>query len=330
MFFYMVWLIGKNGMLGSEIEALLQKEKLSHIATGHEIDITEEKIVQDFANENLRTCMAVATENFKTTQTNYIINCAAYTAVEKAETDKDAAYKLNAAAPLYLAKAAKNCRAALIHFSTNYVFGNVEAQKPFAESDQKNPLGVYGQTKSDGEDAIAATLHAHYILRTAWLYGKHGKGNFVRTMLKLMNEHDEIKVVADQFGTPTNAGDLAAVTLKIILANESISQTQKTASSIPTADGKNTLPIIPYGIYHYTNEGACSWFDFAKEIYELGKKYGHIKNNCRILPCTTAEYGAKVERPAYSVLSKEKIKNALRLEIAPWQESLEKFLQLCP
>lgn len=325
-FFYMVWLIGKNGMLGKEIEALLSANNIAYISTGHDVDITDEAAVKNF----LKQTKSSDADFGDGKKIDWIINCAAYTAVEKAETDKDAAHKLNVDAPLYLAKAAKNFGATLIHFSTDYVFGNVSAQKPFAESDQKNPLGVYGQTKSDGEDAIAATLHAHYILRTAWLYGKHGKGNFVRTMIRLMNERDEIKVVSDQYGSPTYAGDLAAVTLKIILANESASQTKKTASSIPTADGKNTLPIIPYGIYHYTNEGACSWFNFAKEIYRLGKKYGHIKNDCHILPCTTAEYGAKVERPAYSVLSKEKIKNALRLEIAPWQESLEKFLQLCP
>lgn len=317
--FFMIWLIGKNGMLGKEIEALLSANNIAYIATGHEIDVTEEKIAQDFANENLRNCTVAAAENLITTKKNYIINCSAYTAVEKAETDTEAAHKLNVDAPLYLAKAAKNFGATLIHFSTDYVFGNVSAQKPFAESDQKNPLGVYGQTKSDGEDAIAATLHAHYILRTAWLYGKHGKCNFVRTMIRLMNEHDEIKVVSDQYGSPTNAHDLAAATIKIILSH-------KAAESDANVD---TAPPLPYGIYHYTNEGACSWFDFAKEIYELGKKYGHIKNDCRILPCTTAEYGAKVARPAYSVLCKDKIKDALRLEIASWQESLEKFLQLC-
>ena len=157
-------------------------------------------------------------------------------------------------------------------------------------------------------------MTTYYIIRTAWLYGFDGK-NFVYTMTKLMNSHDQIRVVNDQFGTPTYAPDLAAAILRFIEKSE----------NAKSFFGKNSAPA--YGIYHFTNEGQTNWHEFASEIYRLGRKYGRITNDCRVDACTTEEYGAKVQRPAYSVLSKAKISKALKIKIPEWQVSLEKFMK---
>lgn len=307
----MIWLIGKNGMLGSEIANQLASQNIPFVATGHEVDITNVAAIKKF--------LSSAENNFSTNNNidsniKWIINCAAYTAVEKAETEIEAAHALNAYAPKNLARAAKKIGATLIHFSTDYVFGKLSVNDsstgktfPFCEDDAKHPLGIYGLTKSEGEDAIQSETENYYILRTAWLYGFYGK-NFVYTMTRLMSERDKIKVVCDQHGTPTNAADLAEATITLILKSEK----------------SDTIP--PYGIYHFTNEGNTTWFDFAKEIYTLGKKYKRIENKCEIVPCTTEEYGAKVERPKYSVLSKEKISQELKIKIPDWRESLENFM----
>ena len=179
---------------------------------------------------------------------------------------------------------------------------------------EKDPLGVYGKTKSDGEEAIQKEMTQFYILRTAWLYGFDGK-NFVYTMTKLMNSHDQIKVVNDQSGTPTCAVELASAILKIIEKSDNATE----------AFGKHSAPS--YGIYHFTNGGQTNWFEFAQEIYKLGKKYGRITQNCVVNPCTTEEYGAQVERPAYSVLSKDKICKELKIKLPTWQSCLEKFIK---
>jgi len=196
--------------------------------------------------------------------------------------------------------------------STDYVFGG-HGNAPFTENMEKRPLGVYGITKSAGEDNIRKEMTQYYIIRTAWLYGFDGK-NFVYTMTGLMNTHDEIKVVSDQCGTPTFAGDLADVIIRIITK----------ADTARSFFGKKSA--LPYGIYHFTNLGEISWYDFAAAIYTLGKKYGRITHDCMITACTTEEYGAKVERPAYSVLSKEKIQRELHIKIASWQSSLDHFM----
>jgi len=175
-------------------------------------------------------------------------------------------------------------------------------------------LGVYGKTKSDGEDEIAKEMTTYYIIRTAWLYGFDGK-NFVYTMTNLMNNKDEIKVVSDQIGTPTCAVDLANIIIKFI----------KKSESSKYIIGPKSAPA--YGIYHFTNQGQISWFDFANKIYTLGKKHGIIKKDCVINPCSSQEFAAKVERPSYSVLSKEKISKVLKIKIPEWSDSLEKFIK---
>ena len=179
---------------------------------------------------------------------------------------------------------------------------------------EKEPLGVYGKTKSKGEDAIQKEMNTYFILRTAWLYGFDGK-NFVYTMTNAMNKRDSVKVVNDQKGSPTCAVDLAQVIIKII------TKTEKAKGFF----GKNSVPS--FGVYHFTDEGETTWYDFTQEIYRLGKKYGRITNDCSVNPCSTEEYGAKVERPSYSVLSKEKITKELKIKIPQWQASLEKFIK---
>jgi len=285
----MIWLIGNKGMLGTELSILLKNEELPFIGTDKEIDITNPNSLKDF----------VLTQTF-----NWIINCAAYTAVEKAEDDVDICKKLNTFGAGNIADCAKIINAKLIHISTDYVF-NGQGNKPHLEEDATDPIGVYGMTKRDGEIAVQENNPDSYIIRTAWLYGKHGN-NFVHTMLRLMNERDEVKVVNDQWGSPTWTFDLAETIITLI----------KTVDS-----GKS----ISFGIYHFTNEGIISWFDFAKEIYKQGREQGRITKECSVKPCTSAEYPAKVKRPAYSVLDKSKIKTALEIEIPAWDKSLKEF-----
>jgi dTDP-4-dehydrorhamnose reductase len=293
----MIWLTGNKGMLGTEISRLLEKNNIIFIGTDSEIDITDIEALKIFANNK---------------KIEWIINCAAYTAVDKAEDDIDTCRSLNTQGAANIAECAKIIGARLIHISTDYVFdgrgiierGNI---RPYREDDESAPTGVYGLTKRDGEIAVIKNNPDSYIIRTAWLYGKYGN-NFVHTMLKLMNERDEIKVVNDQRGSPTWTFDLATVIINII----------------QTADtGKN----IPFGIYHYTNEGDITWFDFAKEIYRQGFEQGCITNDCKVKQCTSAEFTAKVKRPAYSVLDKNKIKSALGITIPPWNTSLKEFIK---
>lgn len=310
----MIWLIGKNGMLGNEIENLLESHKIDFLSTGKEVDVTVPSEIDSFIK-------TASTENYlnseKDKKIRWIINCSAYTNVDKAETEIDIAKKLNTYAPLYLARTARNYGAKLIHFSTDYVFGKTggKPENGFSEEAEKNPAGIYATTKSEGENAIQKEMTQYYIIRTSWLYGKYGKGNFVKTMIKLMNERDEIKVVNDQCGNPTYAYDLAEMTLRLILK----------CDNSKTLVGKNSP--LPFGIYHYSNEGNTSWFEFAKEIYRLGKKHKIINRDCNIIPCTTEEFGSSVERPEYSVLDKTKIKKELGVKIPKWQDSLNHFMK---
>jgi len=298
-----IWLIGNKGMLGTELSLLLEKHGLPFIGTDREIDIT--------GMEALKTAVAKLAGK---QPVKWIINCAAYTAVDKAEDDIEACRGLNVQGAANVAAIANNNavsnsgKTRLIHISTDYVFdGN--GDRPYREDDVTAPTGVYGLTKRDGETAVLKNNPRSYIIRTAWLYGRHGN-NFVHTMLRLMNERDEVKVVNDQRGSPTWTFDLASVILTLI----------KTVDS-----GKD----IPFGIFHFTDEGNITWFDFAKEIYRQGREQGRITKDCAVNPCTSAEYPAKVKRPAYSVLEKSKIKTALGINVPAWDESLKEFFKQC-
>jgi dTDP-4-dehydrorhamnose reductase len=295
----MIWLIGSKGMLGTEIFFLLEKTGLPFIGTDHEVDITDTAALEKFAeNQSI----------------NWIINCAAYTAVDKAEDDVENCRKLNTLGSGNIAACAKKIGAHLIHISTDYVFDGkgikadgTDILRPYREDDATAPIGIYGRTKRDGEIAVLENNPYSYIIRTAWLYGKYGN-NFVHTMLRLMNERDEVKVVDDQRGSPTWTFDLAKTIITFIKTEKS---------------GKN----VPYGIYHFTNEGEITWFDFAREIYEQARKLGILKKDCEINPCTSVDFPAKVKRPAFSALDKSKIKTTMRMEIPTWDKSLKDFLQ---
>ena len=294
----LIWLIGCNGMLGSELGLLLEKSGLPFVGTDYEVDITDPMA--------LKLCAETHASDGQTI--NWIINCAAYTAVDKAEDDAAACRRLNTLGAANIAACAHRIGARLIHISTDYVFdGN--GRRPYTEDDTTDPAGVYGHSKRDGELAVLENNSRSYIIRTAWLYGKHGN-NFVHTMLRLMNERNEIKVVNDQRGSPTWTHDLALTVIAFITAVDS---------------GRE----IPYGVYHYTNEGDISWFDFAREIYRCGREQGRIANDCVITPCSSAEFPTRAKRPAYSVLNKNKIKMALGLNIAAWDVSLREFMQTC-
>lgn len=310
----MIWVVGANGMLGSEVVRQLADKNIPFVSSGREIDITVSENIENFIKTTeSKSYIYADSRKHDAGKIKWIINCAAYTAVEKAEEDRDAAYKLNVAAVENLAHVCRFNNIKLIHISTDYVFDG-SGSNPITETNEKNPLSVYGSTKSQGEDAITQSMTQYYILRTSWLYG-YNRPNFVYTMIKLMNEKEQIKVINDQFVTPTFTGDLAESIIKLIL---------KSDNSTSFLD-KNSQ--APFGIYNFSNEGSTTWFEFAQKIYALGKKCKRITNNCNILPCTTQEYGSKVQRPAYSVLSKDKITRELHIKIPTWEKSLEKFLR---
>lgn len=268
---------GSNGQLGNEMRRVATESCAEH-----------EFIFTDVAELDITDAGAVL-EAAK--GVGAIINCAAYTNVDAAEDNEDIAHLINATASANLAAAAKAEGALLIHVSTDYVFGG-DGNTPRTEDLPTNPLGVYGRTKLAGEQAIIASGCRHIIIRTAWLYSVHGK-NFVKTMLSLMATRPSLNVVFDQVGTPTYAGDLADVIGTII----------------------NT-PAPAEGVYHYSNEGVCSWYDFAVAIGQLAG------SPCAVAPCHSCEFPSKVTRPAFSVLDKTKIRTTFNLSIPHWHASL--------
>ena len=275
---------GANGQLGNEMRVVSKGSSDRYIFTDvEELDITNRDAVANFVKEN---------------DIKVVVNCAGYTNVEKAEDEENLAELINAQAVEYLALACRENHATLIHISTDYVFGGNEGNTPRKENEPVNPTGAYGRTKLHGEQAIWKVKCNYLIIRTAWLYSEFGN-NFVKTMRKLTSERDKLNVVFDQIGTPTYAFDLANVIFKIIEERRYDELT---------------------GIYHFSNEGVISWYDFAKEICELSG------NSCDIQPCHSDEFPSKVKRPSYSVLDKTKIKNSLNITIPHWKESLKKCI----
>lgn len=277
---------GANGQLGSELKLHSQKCKgwqfiFNDVDT---LDLTDIKAV-----ENLLTLE----------RPTYLINCAAFTAVDKAETEIKNATLLNAEVPKNLAKLSNKLKFKLIHISTDYVFSG-KNYLPYTEEDKTKPESAYGKTKLQGEINVLNHSDA-VIIRTSWLYSKFGN-NFVKTMLRLGAEKDKLGVVFDQIGSPTNAADLAKAILDIFTYTE---------------ENRNWKP----GIYHYSNEGVVSWYDFAKEIMSMGNR------NCHVNPISTSEYPLPAPRPAYSVMDKKKIKSAFELTIPYWKESLKDVVE---
>lgn len=280
---------GANGQLGNEIQLISKNSKDNYIFT----DICEGYTHLDITNiDDIRKIV-------KEKDIRCIINCAAWTNVDSAETAGTIVETLNATAPENLAKAMKEVEGLLIHISTDYVFGADPYNTPCLENQEGTPTGVYGLTKLHGEEKIKLTKVKHIIIRTAWLYSKFGH-NFVKTMINLTANKPQIKVVFDQCGTPTYAGDLAEAIFNII---------------------EHRLYENHTGIYNYSNEGVCSWYDFAIKIAELSGNTA-----CEILPCHSNEFPSKVKRPAYSVLDKTKIKDTFGLKIPYWVSSLKKCI----
>lgn len=276
---------GANGMLAQEVKKQLNEGNELICTDVEDLDITNEEQVMKYITE---------------LKPDYIINCAAYTAVDKAEVAGKIVERINADGPKNLAKAAKASGATLVHISTDYVFGgNLSLDKVYSEEDSKEPVTAYGITKLHGEEKIQENCDKYYIFRTAWLYGKGGN-NFVKTMTKLGQERDELNVVCDQHGSPTYAVDLASI------IKQSINKK------------------IPYGIYHATNEGYTTWYDFTKEIFaEQGIE-------CKVNPVTTEEYIemmkiTQAKRPLNSMLSKEKLE-AQGITIPEWKDGLRRYL----
>ncbi len=277
---------GANGQLGNCMRNASKGSNDDYIFTDvAELDITNADAVKK----------AVKQQNI-----NVIVNCAAYTNVNKAESDADFAEILNAKAVRNLAEAIKENDGTLIHISTDYVFGGSLGNTPRNEEEPTNPTGIYGLTKLHGEQEIEATGVKALIFRTAWLYSEYGN-NFVKTMLNLTSSKPELKVVFDQIGTPTYAQDLADAIFYII-ENRKLNGNE--------------------GIYHYSNEGVCSWYDFTKRIAELSNH-----NDCDIQPCHSDEFPSPVARPSFSVLDKTKVKETFGLKVPYWTDSLKKCMQ---
>lgn len=281
-----IMITGCNGQLGRALNRLYEKEQgitliNTDVFQGENIiplDITDVDAVLSFVRE---------------VKPDAIVNCAAHTNVDKCETDIDNAYKINAIGPRNLSLAATEVRAKLMHISTDYVFPGTE-DRALTEFDAVGPVSMYGKTKLAGENFVREFSDKHFIVRTAWLYGD-GK-NFAKTMLRLAENHDEVNVVKDQFGTPTSASELARAI-------------------------KYLLPTENYGLFHGTCEGSCSWADFAAEIFRLAKK------DTRVNYITTEEFGSPTKRPAYSILDNYMLRLTTDFAFAPWQEAIEKYMR---
>lgn len=273
-----ILVIGAGGQLGQCLKVVAERRGITEIVFPAEQDANILNV------EGLKNLLAKE-------QPVYVINCAAYTAVDKAEDEVDLAKAINETGAAYLASACLANGAVLVHVSTDFVFEGNEV-KLLKEEDEAKPINIYGVTKLDGEKAVAEILPTHFIIRTSWLYSEYAN-NFVKTMLKLGAERDELNIIADQVGTPTYAIDLANTIFDIIVSSSK-----------------------SYGIYHYSNEGVTSWFDFAKAIFDISE------TDVSVNPIPGSAYPTKATRPAFSVMDKSKIKNTFNIEIPYWRDSL--------
>lgn len=279
-----IWILGANGMLGSQVERLLKDKNLSHLGKDSErIDITKREEVRSFAARYHVT---------------HIINCAAYTQVDRAESEQQLAHQINAVGPENLGIIAKELGIRVVHFSTDYVFdGN--GPSPYDESHHCKPLNVYGMSKWEGEKKLLAQLEEACIIRTSWLFGLNGK-NFVETMLRLMQEKETLRIVSDQTGRPTFSHDLAEAAL--MLLNQS-------------------------GIFHFANANQTSWYHFATEIYHSALSLGYRLKVKTLVPIATSDYPTPAKRPAYSALSTQKFETSFQCKPRIWQDALKDYLR---
>ncbi|PZD72220.1 dTDP-4-dehydrorhamnose reductase [Acaryochloris thomasi RCC1774] len=287
-----ILLIGAQGQVGQVLHQVLSP-LAEVVAVGRsDLDLLE--------SDKIRQVIAA-------TRPEVVINAAAYTAVDKAEAEVEMAYAINGTAPKVIAEAVQELGATLIHLSTDYVFKG-DNSVPYLEQDLPGPLGIYGKSKLAGELEVQQGCDRNIILRTAWVYGVYGKGNFVKTMLRLSNERPEVRVVADQVGTPTWAQHIAEAVAHLVQASE------------------NTSDDF-YGVYHFTNSGVCSWYDFAIAIFEEAHQLALITQKPNVIPITTAEYPTTAQRPSYSVLNNSKIRPLLNDHPPHWRAALRKMLK---
>ena len=284
-----ILLIGSSGQLGRELQQTLPSDALVSVARDT-LDLSQPDRIRQLILE---------------IHPHVIINAAAYTAVDKAETETELAYAINAIAPAIMAKAANHIGATLIHISTDYVF-NGRKGTFYQEDDDPNPLNVYGASKLAGEENIRQGCDRHLILRTSWVYGVHGKGNFVKTMLKVGADRPEVRVVADQVGTPTSARSIAEVITQLIPSLE-------------------TLEAM--GTYHFTQSGVASWYDFAVAIFEEARRLDFPLEVERVAPISTADYPTPAQRPLYSVLSTQKLSTWMATSFPHWRQELRQMLR---
>lgn len=292
-----ILLIGTTGQVGQELQSTLTQ-------LGDVVGVNRQQL--DLSQpEAIRAAIAEI-------RPDTIVNAAAYTAVDRAETEVELAMAINATAPKIMAEAATKVGATLVHISTDYVF-NGKNYTPYTETDTPEPLGTYGKSKLLGEMGVRENCDRYIILRTAWVYGSRGHGNFVKTMLRLGAQRSELSVVADQIGSPTWSYDLATAITQLL----SIADTN--------SDVEKQTPI-PQGTYHFTNSGVASWYDFAVAIFEEARQLSIPLKIEQVLPITTAEYPTPAQRPSYSVLSKVKIAAALGTHPPHWRASLRQML----
>lgn len=282
-----LWIAGCNGMLGKELGEAASRAALPWIGSGREVDITNQNAIDRFATEHRPT---------------WVVNCAAYTAVDKAESEPDLARKLNADGPGNLARLAQRLEIPLVHFSTDYVFDG-SGSRPWNENDRPAPLSVYGRTKLEGEERIVESTGRFFLFRISWLYGQHGL-NFVRTILRLLREKEVIRVVSDQTGSPTWTMTLAENLVSLIARNDD-----------------------RYGIYHYTDDGVISWHEFATAIRDEALRLGLISRTVPIEPIPTEAYPRPARRPKNSAFDKSKVRDRLGFAILPWRDNLNRFLE---
>ena len=285
-----ILLVGANGQLGHELRHTLKTVGDLTAVSRTELDLTQADTIRQMV---------------QTVAPEVIVNAAAYTAVDKAETEQDTAKAVNAIAPTVLAEESQTLGATLVHISTDYVF-NGRKNTPYLETDMPEPLGVYGRTKLMGEEGIRQSCDRHIIIRTAWVYGAQGKGNFVKTMLKYGAQREEMRVVVDQVGSPTWTKDLAEATTELV------KQSQQSNEVL--------------GLYHYANSGVISWYDFAVAIFEEAEAIGFPLAVKRVVPITTAEYPLPAQRPAYSSLSNRRIADVLGTHPPHWRQSLRAMM----
>ena len=284
-----ILLIGSTGQVGQELLTTLKP-------LGELVALTRQKLDLTQANQIKETITSI--------KPDIIVNAAAYTAVDRAESDSETAMTINGVAPKVMAQTAKEIDARLVHISTDYVFdGNNHT--PYLEEDKTNPLGVYGKSKLLGEKGVTENCDRSIILRTAWVYGSRGHGNFVKTMLRLGADREELKVVADQIGSPTWSSEIANAIANLIKPEHDVAS----------------------GIYHFTNSGVASWYDLAIAIFEEAAQLGYPLKIKSVLPITTAEFPTPTQRPNYSVLSKGKYTEAVGIYPPHWRESLRQMLR---